>query len=157
MHGAGVIEDLEEKQIGEETNLYYVLNIPVGTLKVTISHKKADDLGVRYCCKEEEALDVLNNFNEMPTDIPDNWNKRYEYNMQKVKSGKLAQVLEVYLSSYKREREKSLSGMEKKLLFTAKQAIVSELMVSQNIDRSDAESLLNNTSSRVCPRLEPAV
>ena len=157
MHGAGVIEQLEEKQMGEETNLYYVLNIPVGNLKVTISSKKVDDLGVRYACQEKEALDVLDNFTEIPTDIPENWNKRYEYNMQKVKSGRLSQVLEVYLSSYSRERERSLSGMEKKLLFTAKQAIISELIVSQNIERSDAESLLNKTSERVCPRLGIAI
>ena len=154
MHGAGIIQDLEEKQIDGEKSIYYVLSIPVGNLTVTISSKKAGNLGIRYASTKQEVLDVFDNFTEIPDEIPEHWTKRYDYNMQKVKSGELSQVLEVYLSSYRREREKSLSGQEKKLLFSAKQAIISELIVSQNIDRSSAETMLRQTASRFCPAIQ---
>ena len=156
MHGAGIIQDLEERQIDGEKSVYYVLNIPVGNLTVTISSKKASNLGIRYASNKEEVIEVLDNFSGIPSEIPENWNKRYEYNLQKIKSGELSQVLEVYISTYIREREKSLSGMEKKLLFAAKQAIVSELIVSQNIERQDAEAILRDTTNRFCP-LEVAI
>ena len=47
MYGAGIIEGMEEKIIDGENKLYYILRIPVGNLKITISVKKADTLGLR--------------------------------------------------------------------------------------------------------------
>ena len=151
MHGAGVIQNLEEKQINGEKSVYYVLNIPVNNLTVTISSKKANILRIRYASKKEEVINVLDNFSESQEEIPENWNKRYEYNLQKVKSGELEKVLQVYMSSYRREREKSLSGIEKKLLFAAKQTIISEIIVSHNIEKTEAETILKNTANRFCP------
>jgi len=154
MHGAGIILDLEEKQIDGESSVYYILNIPVGNLKITISSKKASNLNIRYANKKEEVLNIFNNFKQIPVNIPDNWTKRYEYNLEKVKSGCLYNVLEVYLSSYLREREKSLSGIEKKLLFTVKQVIISELIVSHNIDKSNAENILKELTNRFVSHVE---
>ena len=40
LHGAGVIEDVEEKEIDGSQQSYYVLRIPVGNLKIMISAVK---------------------------------------------------------------------------------------------------------------------
>ena len=148
MHGAGIIQNIEEKEVDNQTSVYYVLTIPVGNLTVTISSKKTDVLGIRYIKTQEEILGIIDSFNQMPQGIPDNWNKRYEYNLEKIKTGELCQALEVYLSLYMRERMKGLSGIEKRLLSIAKQVILSELIVSQDTDKLSAENMLKGIVSR---------
>ena len=148
MHGAGIIEDLQEKDIDGQTRLYYVLNIPVASLTITIPQLKAEDLGVREVYTKEEVLRVLEESHDDPNSPPENWNERYKYNYEKLKTGNLKEALIVYKSLYFREREKGLSGMEKKLLSTAKQIILSELAVSQNIDKNSAEDMLGDVVSK---------
>ena len=154
MHGAGVIEGLEEKQIDGKAATYYILSIPIGNLTITVSSQKAEVLGIRSVTTKEEALNILASIKEIPCDIPENWNKRYEYNLEKIKSGEMGQVLEVYICLYLREREKGLSSLEKKLLSTSKQVLLSELIVSQNIEKEAAEDMLKSILKRFQDKID---
>ena len=124
--------------------MYYVLNFPLNNLTVTISNKKIEHLGIRSIMPQEECQGILDTTEVSFDAIPDNWNKRYEYNQEKLKTGQLDKAIEVYVCLFTRERSKGLSGQEKKLLSTAKQVIVSEIVVSYNIDKMQAEDLLRN-------------
>ena len=131
MYGAGVIEGIETRDVDGQELSYYVLHIPIGDLKILISKSKADVLGLRALNSAEEVIDIVNNAE--PIDMSNNWNLRYKENMAKLKTGDLFKI---------RERVKSLSSIEKKLLGTAKQIILSEIILSQDTDKSHAEELL---------------
>ena len=131
MYGAGIIEGMEEKIIDGENKLYYILRIPVGNLKITISVKKADTLGLREISNEVE-----------PIEMSDNWNQRYKDNVERIKTGSLEKVVQVFKTLIFRERKKSLSSVEKKLLGTAKQIILSEIILSNDVEREQAEAIL---------------
>ncbi len=143
MYGAGVIEEMEEKIIDGENKMYYVLRIPVGNLKITISAKKADSLGLREISTSSEVLGIINDVK--PIEMSENWNQRYKDNMERIKTGSLEKVVQVFKTLIFRERKKSLSSVEKKLLGTAKQIILSEIILSQNIEREQAEAILEQT------------
>lgn len=147
MYGAGVIEDMEEKTIDGCKNLYYVLQIPVGNLKIMISASKADALGLRKVSSSSEVLDIIRGVT--PISMPDNWNVRYKENMERIKSGELKKVVEVFKTLIFRERQKSLSSAEKKMLGTTKQIILSEIIISQGIDKARAEQILEETTSAI--------
>ena len=142
MHGAGIVQNIEEKLIDGNPASYYVLNLPLGNMTVTVSTTKTEKLGIRPIISEEECATTLDNPEIILDAIPDNWTKRYEYNLAKLKSGKLSEAIEVYICLFTRERQKGLSGMEKKLLSTAKNVISSEIMVCYGIDRIKAEDFL---------------
>ena len=141
MYGAGVIEEMEEKIIDGENKMYYVLRIPVGN--ITISAKKADSLGLREISTSSEVLGIINDVK--PIEMSENWNQRYKDNMERIKTGSLEKVVQVFKTLIFRERKKSLSSVEKKLLGTAKQIILSEIILSQNIEREQAEAILEQT------------
>ena len=143
MYGAGVIEEMEEKVIDGENKMYYVLRIPVGNLKITISVKKADSLGLREISTSSEVLGIINEAE--PIEMSENWNQRYKDNVERIKTGSLEKVVQVFKTLIFRERKKSLSSVEKKLLGTAKQIILSEIILSQNIEKEQAEALLEQT------------
>lgn len=145
MYGAGVIEDMEEKIIDGSKNLYYVLQIPVGNLRIMVSASKADKLGLRKVYPSTEVINTLQSVT--PISMPENWNVRYKENMERIKSGELKQVVEVFKTLIFRERQKSLSSAEKKMLGTTKQIILSEIIISQDVDKASAEQLLEESTA----------
>jgi len=144
LYGAGVIESLEEKDVDGTMQTYYVLQIPVGNLKIMISAAKAGAQGIRGIHHKDDIIGVVSSVLDMEIDMPDNWNQRYKENMDRIKSGQLAEVSLVYRNLLLRERERGLSTAEKKLMTTAKQIILSELILSKDIERPDAETLLES-------------
>jgi len=147
MYGAGIIEDLEHKSIdgGLTNNVYYVLNIPVGNLKIMLSANKAVGLGVREISHEDEVVDIIESIMSEPIDMPENWNERYKLNMEKIKTGRLSEAALVFRNLMIREQKRVLSSAEKKVLTSAKQVILSELILSLNIEKSEAEAILMRT------------
>ena len=144
-YGAGISDDIEEKDVDGQILSYYVLHIPVGNLKIMISAAKAESLGVRIIYEKNEMLTVLKSILDEPIVMADNWNQRYKDNMEHIKSGNLTAVALVYRNLLLRERERGLSTAEKKMMTTAKQVILSELILSQDVDKSEAETILDAT------------
>ena len=145
LHGAGEIESLEVKEIDGEIQTYYNLTIPVGNLKLLISAAKTKSQNVRAIHAKGEIIDILRSSLVMDAKMPENWNKRYKDNLERIKTGDLAVVGMVYNSLLLRERDKGLSTSEKKMLTTTKQIILSELMLSLDSGRTDAERILEDT------------
>ena len=150
LYGAGVIEDLEEKEIDGDCQTYYVLRIPVGNLKIMISAEKAESLGIREIYARDEMLRIMAGVTDEPVDMPENWNQRYKENMERIKSGKLSEVALVFRNLLMRERERGLSTAEKKMMTTAKQIILSELILSQDVEKPQAEELLSQAFAACC-------
>jgi len=145
LYGAGIIEDLEEKDINDELLTYYVLHIPVGNLLIKISAAKAESLGVRPILSKEAIFNELTYVVNNQVDMPDNWSLRYKENMDRIKTGALSHVAIVFRSLLLRERDRGLSTAEKKMMTTTKQIILSELMLSLEVERLEAENILTET------------
>lgn len=145
IHGAGVIEDLEQKSVDGVLQSYYVLSIPIGNLRISISARNAENLGIRQVMAEEELRSIMSKVPELPVVMSENWNIRYKENMAKIKTGSLLEVCEVFRNLRLREKGRSLSSAEKKVLSTAKQIILSEIILSHNCDKPKAEEILENS------------
>ena len=131
MHGAGVIESIEEKKFLSEKQKYYVMKMPIGDMKVMIPVNNIQEIGIRDVIDTETAQSVLTAFEEMTPDMNANWNKRYRENMLRIKSGEILEVASVVKSLMIREKMKGLSTGERKMLSTSRQILVSELVLAK--------------------------
>ena len=143
MHGAGVIEGIEEKDILNEKQSYYIIKMP-GEVKVMIPTAKAEGIGVRDIIDSETAGKVFKVLEADSTEMSMNWNKRYRDNMEKMKSGDIYEVADVVRNLSFKQKEKGLSTGEKKMLLNAKQILVSELTLAQNLDKEQIEEIVND-------------
>lgn len=143
MHGAGTIDAIEEKDILGEKQNYYIIKMP-GEVKVMVPISKADDVGVRGIIDKEEAGKVLQVLEADETEMPNNWNKRYKENMEKMKSGNIYEVADVVRNLSYKQKEKGLSTGEKKMLNNAKQILVSELVLAEHASENEVENLVEN-------------
>lgn len=142
MYGAGVVENIEQDFRGTKLEMYYIIQIPKNNLKIRLIANKSEQLGVRAVAKKEEVEKTLVYVGAKKIVMPENWSLRYKDNLEKLKTGKLDMVIEVVKNLNEREKRKKLSSIEKKLLNTAKQIVLSEIICSYEIDTEKAEELL---------------
>lgn len=130
MHGAGVIEAVEEKEILGQVKQYYILRFAVGGMKVMVPVEGVEDAGLRAIITEEEGSTVLKFLSVVCEEECSNWNRRYRENLEKMKTGKVYDIAEVVKTLTHRDREKGLSTGERKMLGSARQILASELVFS---------------------------
>ena len=73
-----------------------------------------------------------------------NWNRRYRENMSKLRSGNLKDVAEVIKGLTVRDSERGLSTGERKMLNSAKEILLSEIVLSQSYTYDEASTLLED-------------
>lgn len=144
MHGAGRIKKIEERAILDEIQSYYIIEMP-GEVKVMVPTDKAENIGVRSIIDEETAGKVISVLEQKNTEMSDKWNKRYRDNVEKMKSGDIFEVADIVRNlTFKQKDNKGLSTTEKKMLLNAKQILVSELVLVENKEKEEIETLVDN-------------
>lgn len=146
MHGAGVIDAIEEKDILGEKQAYYILKMP-GEVKVMVPTAKAEEIGVRSIIDKNSAEKVFRVLESDETEMSMNWNKRYRDNMDKMKSGDIYKVADVVRNLSFKQKEKGLSTGEKKMLNNAKQILVSELVLTEHATQDEIEQMVDSKIS----------
>ncbi len=143
MHGAGIIEGIEEQEIMGEVRSYYVLKIPFGNMRVLIPLDKAGEVGLRCIIEERDICAVEKVLGDKP-ELSDgtSWNRRFNANMTKLKSGNIFEVAEVVRNLALSDRVKKISSGERRLLDTAKHILASELALASERELSETEKWL---------------
>jgi CarD family transcriptional regulator len=144
MHGAGIIESIEEKEILGERQKYYVMRMPIGDMKVMVPMKNVESIGLREVVDECTVEQVLARMRRKESGEMTSWNRRYRANMDKMKSGDIYEVADVVRSLMLREGEKGLSTGERKMLDNAKQILISELALARDLEEKQASELLED-------------
>lgn len=144
VHGAGVVESIENREILGEVRSYYVLRITSGDLQVLVPVDTAEKVGMRLVSDAErlqQARDVLSG---PASPWEENWNRRYRLNMDKIKSGDICELAEVVRNLTLRDNAKGLSAGEKKMLDNARRILLSEIVLADDITAEEASTRLNS-------------
>jgi len=144
MHGAGVIESIEEREILGQKKNYYIMRLPLGDMTVMIPTDNVEEIGLRSIISRDEVNRVLEVLKTPKTKMSSNWNRRYRANMQKIKSGNIYEVAEVVRNLQIRDNEKGLSTGERKMLSNAKQILISELVLADDTDEERAMEMIDS-------------
>lgn len=145
IHGAGVIADIQEKEVLGEVQEYYILRMPTNHMNVMVPVSQIKKLGVREILSKEEMDQVFEIFSqEDQSKLPKNWNRRYRYNMDRIKSGDIEEIARVVLCLENLDQEKNLSTGERKMLNNAKQIIISEMILVYDKDQEELSDLIDH-------------
>ena len=147
MHGAGVIDSIVSKKVNGVVRDYYILKLPVGGMLVMIPTEHTEEIGVRPVVDRDEADRLIAAMPGIEVDMTQNWNRRYRENMPRIKSGDLMEVARVVKGLMLRDEDRGLSTGERKMLHSAKQILISELVLSQDASYEDMERRVNTAMS----------
>jgi CarD family transcriptional regulator len=138
--GVAEVVGIEEKEISGKKQRFYVLRIVDSDMRIMVPVAKAQEVGLRQIIGEEEIREVFNILKEKEIHVDkQTWNRRYRGFMEKIKTGSLFEVAEVYRDLYRLKSTKTLSFGERRMLDTAKNLIVKELSVARRMTETRME------------------
>ena len=103
MHGAGVIDDIVRERVAGTTKEYYVFKMPMGGLILKIPTENSQAIGIRKVISKAEADELLEEIPAIAVEHNANWNKRYQENLVRLKSGDLREVAQVVKGLMRRD------------------------------------------------------
>lgn len=144
MHGAGIIEAIEERDFMGEQRAYYVMQLPFGGMKVMVPLNNTQTVGLRQVVGLAEMDKVFGILQDRKKSAVTTWNRRVKANMDKMKSGDIYEVAEVVRNLSMQDKEKKLSTGERRLFDNARQILISEVVLVRGIEEQKATTLIND-------------
>ncbi|MCB2146406.1 MAG: CarD family transcriptional regulator [Deltaproteobacteria bacterium] len=141
-HGVGRIESIETKVVNGEEHDFYIMKVIENSMVIMIPTWNVESVGLRDVIQKKDIpkiFDVMRSRQEQPIDNQ-TWNRRYREYMEKIKTGSLFEVAEVYRDLSLLKLTKDLSFGERKLYDTAQNLLVKELSTAKN---KNEKSIIN--------------
>ena len=143
VHGAGTIVDIQEIEILNNTEKYYILLLPINDIKISIPESEINSGKIRPIITKAEGKKVMEILKSEKTMMSSNWGKRYRENLEQLKSGDIFEIADIVRNLTILNNEKTLSASEKKMLNDAKRVMVSELVIVGSITKEEASEMID--------------
>ncbi|MCD8501237.1 MAG: CarD family transcriptional regulator [Bacillaceae bacterium] len=147
-HGAGTIQDIQEKEVlGEKLN-YYVLYFPLNDVTLMLPEDRIETSGLRGVIEETQLDDLvvaLQNGVQTKAENPKQYSRENE---NLLKSGNIIDAAHVIanLTLKEGERANGLHIQDRKNLDKAKSFIVSELVLANNMSEEEAYEFIDKNT-----------
>ena len=152
-HGVGEIQAIESRVVNGEKHDFYIMKVLENGMVIMIPIRNVESVGLRDIIDKKDIPRVYDVMKSRKDGLPDNqtWNRRYREYMDKIKTGSLYDVAEVFRDLFLLKLTKDLSFGERKLYDTAQVLLVRELSTAKDTDEdtiiSEIESLFVADSS----------
>jgi CarD family transcriptional regulator len=146
-HGVGEIQAIESRVVNGEKHDFYIMKVLENGMVIMIPISNVESVGLRDIISKKDVPRVYAVMKSRKDGLPDNqtWNRRYRDYMDKIKTGSLYDVAEVFRDLSLLKLTKDLSFGERKLYDTAQVLLVRELSTAKDTDEdtiiSELESL----------------
>ncbi|MGB1274125.1 MAG: CarD family transcriptional regulator [Nannocystaceae bacterium] len=144
-HGVADVVALETKKYGGDEIQFYHLHVVETGLKIIVPVAKAHQNGMRKLA-DDTAIDQLFELlrdHSVPNDRQ-TWNRRYRGFMEKIRTGSLYEVGEVYRDLSLLKTTKNLSHGERQMLNTARNLVIRELSTARHAPESQVAEELDS-------------
>ena len=147
-HGVGVIEKIETQEISGSPQDFYVMRIIDNDMIIMIPTQNVNNVGLREIIGQDEVPKLYSILKKRDVVIDNQtWNRRYREYMDKIKTGSVYEVAEVYRDLLILKVEKDLSFGERKMLDTARNLLVKEISLAKNVEEEQIEEDLDRMFS----------
>ena len=149
-HGVGRIDAIETRVVNGEEHDFYIMKIVENGMVIMIPTWNVASVGLRDIIAKKEipkVMDVIKSKRELSIDNQ-TWNRRYREYMDKIKTGSLYEVAEVFRDLSLLKLTKDLSFGERKLYDTAQNLLIKELSMA---DECDEKGVLAEIESLFTP------
>ncbi len=140
--GVGVVEEICSTTAfsdSEEKCSFSRLRILGSDTTVLVPIEKSDILGLRSVISKDKVSKLLTMLRKNTPKSSRNWKGRFKENSEKMQTGKIEDVAEVFRNLHHLNLEKPLSYREKRMMERAREMIISEV--------AEAEKLTENAAS----------
>ncbi len=154
IHGAGILRQIQRRQVRGRLLSYYIIDFPYSDLgQVMVPVEMAEKVGLRTV-NGNNNIDTIfetlsEGFSEAEDEESKSFHQRYRDYLEKIQSGDLRQVAQVYRLLYRRSMIKPLGTKDKALFETARQLLVSEIVYAKSVIDDEAKELLDEAMEEI--------
>ena len=143
MHGAGLIKSIEDKDLGDYCERFYVIELPFEqNLHIFIKEDDIDKFEFRKLVNEDTLDEVYNYLNNEEFPMPNNWVQRYKENTKRLKSSDIFNIAYVLKGLAIRNEKGKLSLKELFMLNLAKRILVSEFVMVSGFSKNKINKII---------------
>lgn len=136
-HGVAVISGLKQIEVDGEKREYFVLDIFIEQLTVSVP-KDNIERAIRPVISKTAVSRVLRVLRDEPQDAGSNWSRWYKVLGEKKDSGDIYQVAEVVRDLTHSQNRKGISPALKRMLSKSRQILTGEIAFALNVDQEEA-------------------
>ena len=151
-HGIGIIEEISTRQLGTESNEFYMLRLVATDSVVMVPVANADEVGLRSPIKSKECERLLKLLAENFASPPADWKDRYKEFLEKMRTGDIFTVAEVLKTLTYLSMRKPLSFREKRMLERARFLIISEIAMVCRKPEPAIEVTVDDALTKACSK-----
>ncbi len=147
-HGVGIIETIESQEISGCRQDFYIIRILDNNMKIMLPTQNVNNVGLREIIGQKEVSKLYSILKKKDIVIDNQtWNRRYREYTDKIKTGSVFEVAEVYRDLLRLKEEKDLSFGERKMLDTARTLLVKEISLAKKVAEEQIENDLDKMFS----------
>jgi CarD family transcriptional regulator len=146
-HGVGVIEKINKREVSGRQESFYQLKIVSNSMMVMIPMSNVGDVGLRKLIKKDVVNQLLEHLKNSAVTCSADWKNRFKENSEKMRTGCIFDVADVFKSLYSLSHTRILSFREKKMLDRARYLLISEVATVCNMPEAKVEDLIDRALS----------
>ena len=141
-HGAGEVIGIEQMDLLEEFNRYYVIAFDAKRLTLRIPVRKVDELKIRRVMSQEKLSQVLTTLCSMPQKLPSHFKARRREVEELIQSGYPNKIAQAVRELTWREQNDRLNKIDMKLLSQGREMLIREIALVTGNDQTKARERL---------------
>jgi CarD family transcriptional regulator len=139
-HGVGKIESIEQRQVGDKQQSFYVMKILDSSMVIMIPTVSCQNVGLRNIISSQDVSKIYDILNEKDVQfVTQPWNQRYREYMEKIKTGSVYEIASVLRDLFLLRVNKDLSFGERKMMDTAKSLLVKEIALANEFKETETQ------------------
>jgi CarD family transcriptional regulator len=155
-HGVGIIEKISNRLVAGKFERFYLLRICSNDILVMVPTANASDVGLRKIIDRRDVEQLLSFLSSNQFFTQKDWKDRFKENSEKMRSGSISHVAEVFKNLVYLSRVKPLSFREKRMLDRARFLLISELSTVMNSSEMDIEDRIEKAVTKACGKVPVA-
>jgi CarD family transcriptional regulator len=155
-HGVGIIEKISNRLVAGKFERFYLLRICSNDILVMVPTANANDVGLRKIIDRRDVEQLVSFLSSNQFFTQKDWKDRFKENSEKMRSGSIFHVAEVFKNLVYLSRVKPLSFREKRMLDRARFLLISELSTVMNISELEIEDRIEKAVTKACGKVPVA-
>ena len=142
-HGVGQISNIEERDVGTEKKLFYIVKVISNGLTIMVPTDSIN--GIRELVSANDVDDIYQLLSNHDVKLDNStWNRRYREYMNKIKTGSILEIADVLRSLLLLKGGKNLSFGEKKMMEQCKDLLTIEMSLVDGAGRKEVDQRIDS-------------
>jgi len=156
-HGVGIIEKISNRLVaGQKFERFYLLRICSNDILVMVPTANAGDVGLRKIIERKDVDQLITYLTNGDFFSARDWKDRFKENSERMRSGSVFHVAEVFKNLVYLSKVKPLSFREKRMLDRARFLLISEISTVMGKAEVEIEERIDKAVTKACGKVPVA-